>query len=202
MEARRLSTTPKGYSLHRQDGATLLTILSSDGTNRLDIGRVLQLTKVVEHLACAPQRPSRLIIAGNEKFFSAGADLEEIRKLTADQSFDFARAGQCLMSALDRFPGPVLAAIRGYCIGGGLDLALACDLRIASPEAIFGHRGAALGLITGWGGTQRLSRLLGKAKSLELFLSAARFDADSAYAMGLVSGIAADPEGACLQLTL
>jgi len=202
VQGRRLSTTPKGYSLHRQDGATLLTILSSDGTNRLDIGRVLQLTEVVEHLACAPRRPSRLVIAGNEKFFSAGADLEEIRKLKADQSFEFARAGQRLMSALDHFPGPVLAAIRGYCIGGGLDLALACDLRIASPEAIFGHRGAALGLITGWGGTQRLSRLLGKAKSLELFLTAARFDTHRAQAMGLISRIAADPEVTCLQLTL
>jgi enoyl-CoA hydratase/carnithine racemase len=202
VEAQLLSTTPKDFSLHQQDGATLLTILSSDGTNRLDIGRVLQLTEVVEQLACAPRRPSRLVIVGNEKFFSAGADLEHIRQLKADQSFEFARAGQRLMSALDRFPRPVLAAIRGYCMGGGLDLALTCDLRIASPQAIFGHRGAALGLITGWGGTQRLSRLLGKAKSLELFLTAARIDAYRAQAIGLISGIAADPEAACLQLTL
>jgi enoyl-CoA hydratase len=201
VESRLFSTASQGFSLHQQNGAALLTILSSDGTNRLDIGRVLQLTEVVEELA-RTRRPSRLIIAGNETFFSAGADLEDIRKLKAVESFEFARAGQRLMSTLEHFPVPVLAAIRGYCMGGGLDLALACDLRIASPHAIFGHRGAALGLITGWGGTQRLSRLLGKAKSLELFLTAARLDASSAHAMGLLAGVAADPETLCLQLTL
>ena len=76
------------------------------------------------------------------------------------------------MLALDRFPVPVIAAIRGYCMGGGMDLALACDYRIAAPNAVFGHRGASLGVITGWGGTQRLPRLVGKARALQMFLLA------------------------------
>ena len=78
------------------------------------------------------------------------------------------------MSAIDHFPAPVYAAISGYCMGGGLDLALACHHRIASPRAVFGHRGAALRLITGWGGTQRLPRLIGKGRALEMFVAARR----------------------------
>jgi enoyl-CoA hydratase len=79
------------------------------------------------------------------------------------------------MNAISDFPGRVFAAVEGYCMGGGLDLALACHRRIASQHAVFGHRGAALGLITGWGGTQRLPRLIGKTKALEMFVAAEKF---------------------------
>ena len=89
------------------------------------------------------------------------------------------------MLAIDHFPVPVIAAIRGYCMGGGMDLALACDYRIASPDAVFGHRGASLGLITGWGGTQRLPRLIGKARALQMFLLAEMVNAEEAKASGL-----------------
>ena len=104
------------------------------------------------------------MIAGNERFFSAGADLREIAALDAPSAYEFSKMGQALMSEIESFPAPVYAAISGYCMGGGLDLALACHHRIASPHAVFGHRGAALGLITGWGGTQRLPRLIGRAE--------------------------------------
>jgi enoyl-CoA hydratase/carnithine racemase len=101
--------------------------------------------------------------------------------------------GQGLMSAIDQFPAPVYAAISGYCMGGGLDLALACHHRIASPQAVFGHRGAALGLITGWGGTQRLPRLIGKGRALEMFVAAEKVAAAPALRMGLADAIARDP---------
>src|SRR5262249_15420716 len=114
--------------------------------------------------------PSKLIIAGNTHFFSAGADLHEIAALTAPGALRFAKMGQTLMNAVAGFPAPTVAAIHGYCMGGGLDLALACSRRIAGPHAVFGHRGAALGLITGWRGTQRLPRIVGKARALEMFL--------------------------------
>jgi enoyl-CoA hydratase/carnithine racemase len=78
-------------------------------------------------------------------------------------------------------------------MGGGLDLALACRHRIASPHAIFGHRGAALGLITGWGGTQRLPRLVGKGRALQMFIAAEKLDADRALSIGLIDALAADP---------
>jgi enoyl-CoA hydratase/carnithine racemase len=84
-------------------------------------------------------------------------------------------------------------------MGGGLDLALACDLRIAHPHAVFGHRGAALGLITGWGGTQRLPRLVGRARALEMFVAAERVSAAKALESGLITAISPDPVDAAIQ---
>ena len=106
---------------------------------------------------------------------------------------EFSRAGQALTLAVDRFPVPVIAAIRGYCMGGGMDLALACDYRIAAPNAVFGHRGASLGVMTGWGGTQRLPRLIGKARAMQMFLLAEMVAAEEALRIGLVNKIADDP---------
>ena len=103
------------------------------------------------------------------------------------------------MNLLGNFPAPVYAAIAGYCMGGGLDLALACDRRIASPHAILGHRGAALGLITGWGGTQRLPRLIGKGKALHMFTAAEKLHAAEALQIGLVDAIADDPVQGALE---
>ena len=97
------------------------------------------------------------------------------------------------MRAIDHFPVPVFAAIRGYCMGGGMDLALACDYRIAAPYAMFGHRGASLGVMTGWGGTQRLPRLIGKARALQMFLLAEMVPAQEALRIGLVDAVAEDP---------
>lgn len=151
---------------------------------------MLALSKAVQQLA-SDARP--LVVAGNSRFFSVGADLNEIAALNGPKAYEFSRLGQRLMSAIEQFPAPVYAAIEGHCMGGGLDLALACHRRIASPRAVFGHRGAALGLMTGWGGTQRLPRLLGKAKALELFLAAERLTAAQALQIGLVDAIAEDP---------
>jgi enoyl-CoA hydratase/carnithine racemase len=106
--------------------------------------------------------------------------------------------GQDLMNAVADFPAPTIAAVHGYCMGGGLDLALACSQRIAGPHAVFGHRGAALGLITGWGGTQRLSRIAGKARALEMFIAAEKLNAARALAFGLVQAVVEDPLRAAL----
>ena len=142
------------FKLERGDGFALLRLISEDGTNRLSRECVLALTGILVELA-GGARP--VIVAGNEKFFSVGADLREIGALGGAEAYEFAGMGQALMNAIARFPAPVYAAIEGHCMGGGLDLALACSCRIAAPGAVFGHRGAALGLMTGWGGTQRLS---------------------------------------------
>ena len=88
---------------------------------------------------------------------------------------------------------PTLIAIQGPCLGGGLEFALACDYRMAAPNAVFGHRGAALGLITGWGGTQRLPRLIGKGRALQMFCAAEKVAAPLAFEIGLVHAIADDP---------
>jgi len=177
--------------------AVVLRLVSDDGTNRLTRARVQAVTAAVEDLAAHP--PARLVIAGNAKFFSAGADLNEIAALTGAEAFRFAQMGQRLMTAVASFPTPTIAAIQGYCMGGGLDLALACDRRIASAHALFGHRGAALGLITGWGGTQRLSRLVGKGRALQMFLAAEKLHAPQALRAGLVDAIVEDPLAAALE---
>jgi enoyl-CoA hydratase/carnithine racemase len=94
---------------------------------------------------------------------------------------------------LEDYPAPVIAAVEGRCMGGGLDLVLACHRRIAAPSAVFGHRGATLGLITGWGGTQRLPRLIGKGQALELFVAAEKVTAPRALEIGLIDTIADHP---------
>lgn len=178
------------FNLERWEDANVLRLQSSDGTNRLTRACVQALTKTLEELA---REPRPLVLTGNQRFFSAGADLTEIAALTGPEAYDFSELGQSLMEAVDLFHAPVWAAVSGYCMGGGLDLALACDFRIASPHAVFGHRGAALGLITGWGGTQRLPRLIGKARALEMFVTAEKLHASQALRCGLVDTIADDP---------
>jgi len=158
--------------------------------NRLTRCRVLALTAEIRRLA---QEPLPLVITGNDRFFSAGAELGEIGALDGPAAYEFSKMGQTLMSEIECFPVAVYAAISGYCMGGGLDLALACRHRIASPTSVFGHRGAALGLITGWGGTQRLPRLIGKGHALAMFVAAAKVSAQRALDLRLVDALAPDP---------
>jgi enoyl-CoA hydratase/carnithine racemase len=188
--------TAEFFHLERHAGVRVLRLQSDDGTNRLTRARVLALTDGVRELA---RTPEPWIITGNRRFFSAGADLGEIAALTGPGAYEFSEMGQALMKAIECFPASVYAAISGYCMGGGLDLALACHRRIASLDAIFGHRGAALGLITGWGGTQRLPRLVGKGKALEMFVAAEKLHATDALRWRLIDAIAEDPVSEALR---
>ncbi len=178
------------FSLQNEADLVLLRLRSEDGTNRLTRASVLALTEAIRNLA---EEPRWLVVTGNARFFSAGAELEEIAALDGPSAYEFSKLGQTLMRALYEFPAPVYAAVSGYCMGGGLDLALACHHRVASLNAVFGHRGAALGLITGWGGTQRLPRLVGKAVALEIFVAAEKIGATRALAIGLVEAVVDDP---------
>lgn len=164
--------------------------------NRLTRSCVLELTNAISQLE--PVKP--LIIAGNQHYFSVGADLDEIAALRGADAFELAKAGQQLMSLIDNSPAPAYAAISGYCMGGGLDLALACDFRICAANAVFGHRGAALGLITGWGGTQRLPRAVGPSRAMQMFAATEKLGAAEALDIGLVSEIAPDPLARCIEL--
>jgi enoyl-CoA hydratase/carnithine racemase len=181
--------------VEEREHCSVLHLISADGVNRLTCERVAALTATVEQLSAKP-----LIIVGNEHYFSVGADLNEIAALSAVDTFEFARLGQKLMQAIDDFPAPVYAAISGYCMGGGLDLALACDFRICGANAVFGHRGAALGLITGWGGTQRLPRLIGRSRALQMFVAAEKIGAAAALDIGLVDELVADPLARAIEL--
>jgi enoyl-CoA hydratase/carnithine racemase len=184
------------FQLESAPPARLLRLTSTDGTNRLTRACVLALAADLNDLS---KHPKPLIIAGNSHFFSVGADLNEIAALTGPEAYEFSAMGQALMNAIACYPAPVIAAIEGHCMGGGFDLALACHQRIAAPHAVFGHRGAALGLMTGWGGTQRLPRLIGKGRALELFVAAEKVTAARALEIGLVDAIAVDPVAAALR---
>jgi enoyl-CoA hydratase/carnithine racemase len=201
MSATSRISTEDYLEVARNADAAILQLVSADGTNQLEMGRITALHGAIEELRADAENGSlkRLIITGNQKFFSAGADLNEVSRLSGPEAFEFSRAGQALMLAVDRFPVPVIAAIQGYCMGGGMDLALACDYRIAAPNAIFGHRGASLGVMTGWGGTQRLPRLIGKARALQMFLLAEMVPVKEALRIGLVNKVAENPVAEALR---
>lgn len=135
----------------------------------------------------------KIIFTGKDDVFASGADLREIAEITKENAKDFARKGQNLMKKIANSDKLTIAAINGFCFGGALDLALACDKRIAVKTAQFCHPGVGLGIMTGWSGTQRLPRLIGEAKALEIFLTAKKIDAQEALEIGLIDEISENP---------
>ncbi|HKP73597.1 MAG TPA: enoyl-CoA hydratase/isomerase family protein [Pyrinomonadaceae bacterium] len=152
---------------------------------------VATLEELDAHVSALTSRTdiSAIIFTGTGDAFASGANIRELGALTAETAREFARRGQRLMQSIADAPQLTVAAVNGYCMGGGLDLALSCDLRCASTSAIFAHPGARLGIITGWGGTQRLPRLVGQTRALEIFATARRVMSAEAYEMGLVSRV-------------
>ncbi|MGI8838363.1 MAG: enoyl-CoA hydratase/isomerase family protein [Pyrinomonadaceae bacterium] len=140
-----------------------------------------------------------IIFTGAEDVFASGADIRELAQLNTARAFEFARLGQHLFQDIADAEQTTIAAINGYCMGGALDLALACDIRIASPQAVFSHPGARLGIITGWGGTQRLPRLIGKTRALELFITAKQINGREALDLGLVTSLSDNVLDAALE---
>lgn len=176
-------------SLERIENSLVIRFIRPEIRNPLSVEVVEYLTSIVEELD-----PSvvRVIFTGTGDVFAAGADLREIDGVTVDQAKEFAKRGQRLMNAVEALPDTV-AAVNGFCFGGALDLALSCKRRIAVATAEFCHPGVGLGIITGWGGTQRLPRLVGEAAALEMFMTARRVSAEKALRIGLVDEIADDP---------
>jgi enoyl-CoA hydratase len=137
-----------------------------------------------------------IIFTGTGDVFASGANIRELSSLTPDSARAFAHLGQRVFQKIADARALTIAAVNGYCMGGGLDLALACKLRVASTGAVFAHPGARLGIITGWGGTQRLPRLIGTARALEMFMTARRLTSIEAYEIGLINRIG-DPALEC-----
>lgn len=133
-----------------------------------------------------------LIFTGTNDVFASGANIRELARLNSISALEFSKLGQRVMETIANASQVTIAAINGYCMGGALDLALACDIRVASSSAVFAHPGARLGIITGWGGTQRLPRLIGRTRALEMFATARRIDSKQALRSGLVTRVA-DP---------
>jgi enoyl-CoA hydratase len=156
--------------------------------NPLTSETLAELDQVLNQLSDVRHLPA-VIFTGTEDVFLSGANIRELALLAAPQAEEFSRRGQTLMQKIANLKPVTIAAINGYCMGGGLDLSLACDIRIASPNAVFAHPGAKLGIITGWGGTQRLPRLIGKSRAIELFATARRVDSQEALRIGLITGV-------------
>ncbi|HZH31266.1 MAG TPA: enoyl-CoA hydratase/isomerase family protein [Pyrinomonadaceae bacterium] len=144
---------------------------------------------------------STLIFTGTGEAFASGANIRELHALRPATARDFARRGQRLMQMIADAPQRTIAAVNGYCMGGGLDLALACDLRCAVPAAVFAHPGARLGIITGWGGTQRLPQLIGSARAFEMFLTARLVSGAEALEMGLVNRLGENALDCALEIS-
>lgn len=132
---------------------------------------------------------NKIIFTGKDNVFASGADLREIAEVSIDSAREFALRGQRLMNKISLSEKHTIAAVNGFCFGGALDLALACKNRIAARNAEFSHPGANLGIMTGWGGTQRLPKLVGEANALEMFMTAKRVSADEALKIGLIEKI-------------
>jgi len=130
-----------------------------------------------------------IVTGSGDKAFVAGADITEISGLTPAEGEEFARRGQAVFDAIEKLGKPVIAAVNGYALGGGCELAMACTLRVASENAMFGQPEVKLGIIPGYGGTQRLPRLVGKGRALELLLTGEMISALEALRIGLVNRV-------------
>ena len=154
-----------------------------------------ELQTAVETLAAEEAIRCLLLTGAGEKAFSAGADLGQLAdgEVEPTDAVELARLGQRTFGSLERCDTPVVAAIDGYCLGGGMELAAAADLRLASSRATFGQPEHTLGLLPGWGGTQRLPRLLGESRAREIIFTAERYDAETMADYGFVTDVV-DPE--------
>ncbi len=163
------------------DGDTPLNILSR--------ATLLELRQVLLRLTEDPDVAALILTATGARAFSAGANLREIAELTPATALEFSHLGQSVTSLLADFPAPVIAALNGLAYGGGLELAVACDFRIASEDARFSYPSSKLGILPGFGGTQRCPMLIGPSRSKELMFLGRVIDAEEALAWGLVNAV-------------
>jgi len=172
-----------------RDGVLIITV---DRPKVLNALNAQTIEEIGQAFAAARDDDSvRVVIltGAGEKAFVAGADINELSQMTPITGKETAEKGQRTFLSIERFPKPVIAAVNGFALGGGCELALACHIRIASDKAQLGLPEVTLGIIPGYGGTQRMARLLGKGKALELILSGDRIKADEAERIGLVNKV-------------
>src|SRR5438477_5721882 len=171
------------------DGLLWITINRPEKLNALSSHVLAELGAAIASAEKDASVGAIAVIGAGEKAFVAGADIVELNTLEAEGGKRFSEAGQRVFDRIEACGKPVLAAIHGFCLGGGCELAMSCHVRIATDAAKFGQPEVNLGLIPGAGGTQRLPRLVGKGKALELILSANTIDAAEAWRIGLVNAI-------------
>jgi enoyl-CoA hydratase len=179
-------------SIEHRGPAALVCFTRPELKNPLSVETLEALSAGLEMLL-GDDSVERVVITGSGDTFAAGANIREVAALDERSASAFGKRGQDLMLRIYRSEKPVIAAIDGYCMGGALDLAVACRHRIASGRSSFAHPGPRLGIITGWGGTQFLPRLIGEKRALEMLLTARIVDAKEALKIGLIDAIDDDP---------
>jgi len=173
-----------------RDGTLIVTVNRPDKMNALNRDVIEELGKVMDEVYQNNDIKSVLLTGAGEKAFVAGADISEFTSLDAAAGAALARKGQQLVfDKMERCPKPVVAAVNGFALGGGCELAMCCHFRTASDTAKFGQPEVNLGLIPGYGGTQRLTQLVGKGKAMELMMTADMIGAEEAKALGLVNHV-------------
>lgn len=175
----------KNLLVEQKGQALVITINRPDALNALNRDTVTEL-RAAFGSRWEDDSFSVVILTGAGKSFVAGADIVEMKDLDTTGGTDLSARGLYMMQTIQNFPKPVIAAVNGFALGGGNELAMACDIRLASKKAKFGQPEVGLGIIPGYGGTQRLSRLVGKGKAMQLILTGAIIGADEAYRIGLV----------------
>lgn len=175
-----------------REGVYLLTINKPASLNALDTAVLGELAAVVEDLR-TNESVKVLVLTGEGRAFVAGADISEMVSKNPIDGLEFGRLGASVFRAIEQLPFPVIAAVNGFALGGGCELAMACDIRLASAKAKFGQPETGLGIIPGFSGTQHLPRLVGPAKAKELIYTGEIIKADEALRIGLVNGVT-EPE--------
>jgi enoyl-CoA hydratase len=181
-----MNTSPITYEL--ADSIAILKFNRPDDRNSLS-NQILDILDDTLSNIISDKQVEGIVFTGTKDVFLSGANIRELTSLDQKTAYAFSLKGQRLMQRVAEAKPVTVAAINGYCMGGGLDFALACDIRVANAAAVFAHPGARLGIITGWGGTQRLSRLIGKSRALEMFSTARRVSSSEAERIGLITGI-------------
>jgi enoyl-CoA hydratase len=176
----------KFLKINKQDKIVTVEISRPEALNALNNELLLELESCIAHLG-EDSTNRAVILTGSGKAFVAGADIAAMKTYNSDQAAEFSRIGQVVFTSIERSRLPVIAAINGFALGGGLELALACDIRVASKLAKLGLPEVGLGLIPGFGGTQRLPRLIGAGLAKEIIFTADMITAEEAYRIGLVN---------------
>lgn len=178
-----------GYLEYKEEGGVgTLTINRPKALNALNSEVIAQLAAKLSEIAASPLRC--LIVTGaGEKAFVAGADIAEMQNLNAAGGKAFSDAGNAVMEAVENLPMPVIAAVNGFALGGGCELALSCDIRIAAENAVFSFPETGLGILPGYGGVQRMARTVGLARAKELAFTGRRVKAPEALQIGLVNAV-------------
>jgi enoyl-CoA hydratase len=175
-----------------QEGIATMTLRRPEQLNALSVAVLEDLDKAVSRVE-QDEAIYGAIITGEGRAFVAGADIAEIAELNRERGREFARSGQAIFSRIERLPKPVIAAVNGFALGGGCELAMACHLRIASTKARFGQPEVKLGILPGFGGTQRLPRLVGAGAATRILISGNHISAEEAHRIGLADELV-EPE--------